>query len=102
MQLIRGWRARSWLLASIAVVAAGTSAGVALGSGVEPATYSATVESGSSVTITKTVHTPPIPPNPDIVFLSDTTGSMEPTIENVQENAASIMKAVNEAQPPEA
>ena len=44
------------------------------GSGVEPASYSATVPVGGSVTVTKTVHTPAIPPLPDVYFLSDTTG----------------------------
>jgi uncharacterized repeat protein (TIGR01451 family) len=93
-----------WLTALIGMTATamalGLSVGVALGSGVEPASYSNTLESGSSVTITKTVHTPAIPPNPDIVFLSDTTGSMEGAINNVQANATSIMNSVNAAQPP--
>ena len=84
---------------AFAVMALGVNAAVALGAGVEPTSYSNTIESGSSVTITKTVHTPPIPPNPDIVFLSDTTGSMEEAIVNVRENATSIMNAVNLAQP---
>jgi len=83
-----------------AVIALMVNAAVALGTSVEPASYSETVESGSSVTITKTVHTPAIPPNPDIVFLSDTTGSMEEAIENVKENATSIMNTVNAEQPP--
>jgi uncharacterized repeat protein (TIGR01451 family) len=94
-------RRRAWL-----PMLAGTTAGalwigvsVAAGSSVEPSSYSNTIESGGSVTIKKTVHTPPIPPNPDIVFLSDSTGSMEPTLENVQHNAASIMSTVNAAQP---
>ncbi len=100
MRLTKERRARLCLLVSAAVVALGTGAGVASGSGVEPSSYSNTLESGSSVTITKTVHTPAIPPNPDIVFLSDTSGSMEATIENVKANATSIMNTVNEAQPP--
>lgn len=85
---------------SFAVLALGVNVAAALGAGVEPASYSNTIESGNSVTITKTVHTPPIPPNPDIVFLSDTTGSMGSAIENVQANATSIMNTVNAAQPP--
>lgn len=83
-----------------AVMVLGISVSAAAGAGVEPTSYSATLKSGESVTITKTVHTPAIPPNPDIVFLSDTTGSMEATIENVRENATSIMNSVNAAQPP--
>jgi uncharacterized repeat protein (TIGR01451 family) len=81
-------------------LALGLNVNMAFGSGVEPSSYSNTLESGSSVTITKTVHTPAIPPNPDIVFLSDTTGSMEAAINNVQANATSIMNSVNAAQPP--
>jgi uncharacterized repeat protein (TIGR01451 family) len=84
---------------ALAVMALVVNAAVALGAGVEPASYSNTIESGSSVTITKTVHTPAIPPNPDIVFLSDTTGSMEAALENVRENATSIMNTVNSDQP---
>ncbi len=84
---------------ALAAAALGANAAAALGAGVEPTSYSGTIESGAGVTITKTVHTPPIPPNPDIVFLSDTTGSMEPTIENVKSNATSIMNSVDAAQP---
>jgi uncharacterized repeat protein (TIGR01451 family) len=86
-------------LASATVLALGLSTGIAAAAGVEPASYSNTLESGSSVTITKTVHTPPIPPNPDIVFLSDTSGSMESALSNVQSHATEIMNTVNAAQP---
>ncbi|HEY2074342.1 MAG TPA: hypothetical protein VGG88_12265, partial [Gaiellaceae bacterium] len=51
------------------------------------------------MTITKTVHTPAIPPRVDILFLADTTGSMGPTIANVQSNASSIMSNVRTSQP---
>lgn len=67
--------------------------------GVSPPSYAAALQSGSSVTITKTVHTPSIPPNPDIVFLSDTTGSMTSPIADVQANAKTIMNTVLAAQP---
>lgn len=72
---------------------------VAGASGVDPASYSATLASGSSATITKTVHTPAIPANPDIVLLSDTTGSMGPAIANVAANANTIMSTVAADQP---
>src|SRR5215469_1462255 len=84
-------------LTTAAVLGVGVSA--ASGSNVEPASYSNTLESGTSVTIKKVVHTPAIPPNPDIVFLADTSGSMEEALANVQANAASIMSTVNSAQP---
>jgi uncharacterized repeat protein (TIGR01451 family) len=101
MRLIKLSRVRLCALAgTAAAMAVGAGGSVAAGAGVEPAFYSNTLESGQSVTITKTVHTPVIPPNPDIVFLADTTGSMEPTLENVRGNATSIMNTVNVAQPP--
>jgi uncharacterized repeat protein (TIGR01451 family) len=100
VRLMKERRARLCVLVSTTAVALGVSAGVAAGSGVEPTSYSNTLESGASVKITKTVHTPAIPPNPDIVFLSDSSGSMEPVLANVQANATSIMSTVNAAQPP--
>ena len=78
-------------VASMLVV--GVSA--ASGSGVDPNPYSATVASGSSVTITKTVHTPAIPPNPDIVLLADNTGSMFSAVSNVASNATAIMNNIS-------
>jgi uncharacterized repeat protein (TIGR01451 family) len=100
MRLMKERSAQLCALASATVLALGLNAGIAAGAGVEPASYSNTLESGSSVTITKTVHTPPIPPNPDIVFLSDTSGSMELTLSNVQSHVTEIMNTVNAAQPP--
>jgi uncharacterized repeat protein (TIGR01451 family) len=94
----QGW-ARACALTATTAATLAIGAGAAAGAGVEPVSYSNTLESGSSVTITKTVHTPPIPPNPDIVFLSDTSGSMEAVLSNVQANATSIMNEVNAAQP---
>lgn len=46
---------------------------------------------GDTITVTKTVTTPEIPPLPDIYFLADTTGSMGPAIANVQANASAIL-----------
>jgi uncharacterized repeat protein (TIGR01451 family) len=92
-------RARACTLAAVAAAAVTAATGAAYGSGVEPASYSGTLASGTSVTIKKTVHTPPIPPNPDIVFLSDSSGSMEEALSNVTANATSIMNTVNSAQP---
>jgi uncharacterized repeat protein (TIGR01451 family) len=100
VRLMKERRARLCVLVSTTLVALGFSASVAAGAGVEPVSYSNTLESGSSVTITKTVHTPPIPPNPDIVFLSDTSGSMELTLSNVQSHVTEVMNTVNAAQPP--
>jgi len=104
----RGWtgsrvsRRASSRGALVALLAAGLTlaiTAVASAAGVEPSSYSGTLSPGSSVTITKTVNTPAIPANPDIVFLSDTTGSMFEAIGNVRSNAGSIMGTVASAQP---
>ncbi|MDC0745855.1 vWA domain-containing protein [Polyangium mundeleinium] len=63
--------------------------------GVTPSTFSASLEPGEHVTITKTVTTPEILPKPDIYFLADTTGSMTPVLENVIANAETILAAVD-------
>ena len=73
--------------------------GQALASGVDPASYSTTLTHGQSVTITKIVHTPAIPPKVDIMFLADTTGSMGSSLANVQSNAASTLAQIRTAQP---
>jgi hypothetical protein len=57
-----------------------------------------TVNPGDSFQVSKVVHTPVIPPKPDVVFLADTTGSMGSAIANVQSNATSIMNDVRTAQ----
>lgn len=62
---------------------------------VDPATVTATIPTGGTAPpINKVVHTPPIPPQPDIVFLADTTGSMGPALSNVKTNAATIFSSV--------
>jgi hypothetical protein len=67
--------------------------------GLTPSSVDATIAPGSSLDIAKTVHTPAIPPKPDVIFLADTTGSMGPAIANVQTNAATVMSTVLAAQP---
>jgi len=57
------------------------------------------VSPGGSLTIKKTLTTPVIPPTPDIVFLSDTTGSMGGAIGNVKANVQAIMDQVRTSQP---
>ncbi|MFP5284743.1 MAG: vWA domain-containing protein, partial [Thermoanaerobaculia bacterium] len=63
-----------------------------------PANVTLTLPEGGSTTINKVVATPPIPPNPDIVFLVDTTTSMGPVIANVQANIPTILSNVLNAQ----
>lgn len=67
--------------------------------GVTPSSYAAALAPGDSVSIKKIVETPAIPPNPDIVFLADTTGSMAGSIANVKANAATILSQIKAAQP---
>jgi hypothetical protein len=67
--------------------------------GVVPSSYTATGAPGDTFTVTKTVHTPDIAPNPDIFFLADTTGSMSGAINNVKTNAANVMATVLTSQP---
>ena len=84
------------LVALAAVVAVGTAS--AANPGVDPQTVAKTGNPGDSFTVPKTVHTPVIPPRPDVMFLADTTGSMGSTISNVQTNATTIMNNVRNAQ----
>jgi hypothetical protein len=83
--------------ATVLIVVA-TAAAVA-SPGVTPAHYADALDPGTSVTITKTVETPPIPPQPDIVLMADTTASMTPSIANVRTNAGSILSQIQAAQP---
>jgi hypothetical protein len=67
--------------------------------GVTPASVNQAADPGATLTIPKSVETPPIPPNPDVVFLVDTTTSMGPAIANVQANLGTVLSAVLGAQP---
>lgn len=67
--------------------------------GLDPSSVSRTLFPGESTMITKTVHTPAFPPVLDVMFLSDTTGSMSSAISNVASNATSIMNTVLAGQP---
>jgi len=48
--------------------------------GVAPASVSATLNPGQSITVMKTIHTPPIPPNPDVVGLGATPATGMPGV----------------------
>jgi hypothetical protein len=66
---------------------------------VEPSNVTLTLGPGGSADVNKVVHTPPVPPKPDLVFIADTTGSMGGAIANVRTNAADILNEVSTAQP---
>jgi hypothetical protein len=86
-------RRHSVALATLLILALPAAALAA--EGVEPKTVDVTLTPGTSTTVDKVVHTPPIVPKPDIYFLADTTGSMTPAIANVKANAADILSTVD-------
>ena len=67
--------------------------------GVSPPTVDDALDPGESITVTKTVTTPEVPPKPDIVLLADHTGSMFDAINDVKTNMAGIVTAVKASQP---
>lgn len=68
--------------------------------GVTPSSVSQSANPGASIgPIAKTVSTPTIPPDPDIVFLIDQSTSMGPAITNVKTGLANILSTVVAAQP---
>ncbi len=96
-------RRRAGLVALAVLAAAGVlsqpvPATAAAEPGVEPSAVTRTLPPGGTATIDKIVHTPAVPPKPDIVFLADTTGSMGSAINNVKTNAGDILTAVSSAQ----
>jgi hypothetical protein len=92
-------RART-LVAPLVLAVCAAFTPVALASpGVSPSHSDLTLAEGQSTTIAKTVTTPVLPPNPDIVFLIDTTTSMGPVISNVQANSAAILGDLASSQP---
>ncbi len=84
--------------AALVAVLALTGASAAQ-AGVSPATVDEALDPGASITITKTVTTPVIPPKPDIVLVVDQTGSMGGAIDDVKANMAALVGTVQAAQP---
>ncbi|MCE7012003.1 hyalin [Kibdelosporangium philippinense] len=87
---------------ALAVVSAALFAGLAtpaVPAQVDPPSVDFTVGPGGHVAVKKTVTTPVVPPNPDIVLLGDSTGSMMDVIQNVVNNANAITSQVLKAQP---
>ena len=81
------------------VFALSTSAVALADPGVAPTTVDHNADPGQVIDVVKTVTTPEIPPDPDIVFLVDTTTSMGPAIANVQANLGTILATVLGTQP---
>jgi len=84
--------------ASAALLVIGSPA-VATIPGVEPNVVTESVIPGGSFEVDKTVHTPPIPANPDVVLLVDNTGSMGPAIDDVKSGLHTIVSTVTAAEP---
>jgi hypothetical protein len=86
---------KKWL--SVGLLAASamlSTSGIAWAQGIDPSDVTETIADGDSVQIQKTVHTPTIPPDADICFLADTTGSMEPALASVAGGIGGIMSDV--------
>ncbi|CAM5443717.1 MULTISPECIES: vWA domain-containing protein [Streptomyces] len=66
---------------------------------VTPAVVDEALDPGGSLMVAKRVRTPVVPPRPDVVLLVDGTGSMQPTIDNVQANLSRITDRVRQEQP---
>ncbi|OXM50513.1 hyalin [Amycolatopsis alba DSM 44262] len=87
------------VMTAVAAMLASTAVAAAAPPGVDPATVDLTLTAGQSTNITKNVTTSAVPPNPDLVLLADTTGSMGGPIGNVRSNANAITGDVLAAQP---
>jgi hypothetical protein len=86
---------KKWMAIGFAVlITAIGMAGASWAQGIDPSSVEETIADGASVQIQKTVHTPAIPPDADICFLADTTGSMGPALANVQAGIGGIMTNV--------
>lgn len=97
-------RSRAALLAAaaVAIAAVGVAAPAPLAAaavGVDPGRVDLTIAPGASASFTANVTTPAFAPDPDIVFLADTTGSMDPALANVRNNLPSIIDQVRAVQP---
>ncbi|WP_409494468.1 Calx-beta domain-containing protein [Amycolatopsis sp. cmx-11-12] len=87
------------VLTAVTALLASTAVAAAAPPGVDPATLDLTLDAGQSTIVTKNVTTSAVPPNPDLVLLADTTGSMGGPIGNVKANASAITGDVLAAQP---
>jgi hypothetical protein len=89
------FKGKKWLLPALfgALIALGQP-GLILAQSIIPSEVSETIADGQSIEIEKTVTTPDIPPDADICFLADTTGSMGPALDSVETSIGGIMADV--------
>lgn len=85
--------------ATTIALATGLASAAAAAPGVDPGTVDRSADPGTSIPVNKVVSTPPIPPNPDVVLVVDTTGSMGGAIANVRTNLQQVIADVRAAQP---
>lgn len=88
-------KGKKWLVPAVlgALIALGQP-GIILAQGIDPSEVTETIADGESIDITKTVTTPDIPPDADICFLADTTGSMGIALDSVSASIGGIMADV--------
>jgi uncharacterized repeat protein (TIGR01451 family) len=96
---LRALRRSLLATAGVSAIAVALGGAAVAAPGVTPSTVTDTLLPGASKTISKSVETSPIPPNPDIFFLADTTGSMGGAVANVRTGNANVMATVLTAQP---
>ncbi|HEV2778292.1 MAG TPA: Calx-beta domain-containing protein [Actinophytocola sp.] len=96
---LRALGAAAVVVAATAGLGAAAAPLAAPGGGVDPGTVELTLGPGQSATVAKRVTTPAVAPKPDIVFLGDTTGSMDPVLANVRNNTRTIIDRIRESQP---
>ena len=85
--------------AAATALALGLASPATAAPGVDPGTVDRNADPGTSIPVNKIVSTPAIPPNPDVVLLVDTTGSMGGAITNVRTNLQQVIAGVRSAQP---
>src|SRR5262245_58824085 len=86
-------------LAAAAFCVGHSTAATEAAPGVDPTSVTLDPDPGECRTVKKVVSTPVVPPQPDIVFLADTTGSMGSALANVKANIGTIMSTILLAQP---
>lgn len=67
--------------------------------GVAPGTVELTLAPGGRSMVPTNLTTPTVVPDPEIVFLADTTGSMDPALANVRNALPAIMTKISAAAP---
>ena len=82
-------------VAALAATAALSMVATAAAATVDPISVNEAMDPGESIAITKTVTTPELPPQPDIVLMVDRTGSMGSAIGGVKTNMASIISTTD-------